>query len=453
MVPETHYARSGDLHIAYQTVGDGPIDLVFVPTTMFHIEFIWTWPALARFYQQLASFSRLILFDRRGSGLSDPVPNPPTLEEEMDDVIAVMDAVGSERAALFAAFEGGAMACLFAATHPDRTSALVLASAWARLERAEDYPYGNPPADRERLVEEVLAQWGGGDRAHVIAPSLAGDPEFREWFGRLERFSMSPGAARRAFESGGRADVRSVLPTVNVPTLVMRRAEDEAIDPGHARYLAEHIEGARYLELPGRDAMAAVGDSDSVVDEVEEFLTGVRPQREPDRILATVLFTDICGSTERAAELGDSRWRDLLGRHDQLVRAELRRHRGREVKSTGDGFLATFDGPARGINAARAIAEGVRRLGIEVRAGLHTGECEVIGNDVGGLAVHIGARVSALAAPGEVLVSSTVRDLVVGSGIQFEERGTHALKGVPDEWRLFAVAGSNGAGPDGAGPR
>jgi len=316
----------------------------------------------------------------------------------------------------------------------------VLFSAWARLLAAPDYPWGITAELREQLVAPLVEHWGEGRFGALLAPTEAGNEDFIAWFAKLERLSASPGTAGRVVREMGFADVRDVLPTIRVPTLLMNRAEDEILEPGHTRYLAEHISGARHVELPGRETLAIFGDSDAVLDEIEEFITGARQERRHDRVLATVLFTDICDSTKHAAELGDKQWRELLRRHDDQSRRAIARLRGREVKATGDGFLATFDGPARGIQCARAVVEAVRPLGIEVRAGLHTGECEVIGDDVGGLAVHIGARVSQRAKPSEVLVSSTVKDLVTGSGIQFEDRGVHELKGVPDEWRLFAVA-------------
>jgi class 3 adenylate cyclase len=442
--PETRYAQSGDVHIAYQVVGDGPLDLVYVPTWISQVEHLWEERSVARFLERLASFSRLILFDRRGAGLSDPILTAATLEDQMDDVLAVMDAADSERAALVATLEGGAMATLFAATYPDRTSALALYATFARATRAEDYQLAWTAEEREAVQAKFFEGWGESERAAAraaaFAPSLAKDEQFLAWWARLERLAASPGTHRRIFALVGEHDVRDVLPTIRVPTLVMHRAGDQFLNPAHSRYLAEHIPGARYVELPGDDNLLVAGDSDAILGEIEEFLTGARHEREPDRVLATVMFTDIVGSTERASELGDSRWRDLLGRHDALVRRALERHRGREVKTVGDGFLATFDGPARAIRCASAISESVPELGLDIRAGLHTGECEVMNGDVGGMAVHIGARVAARAGPGEILVSSTVKDLVVGSGIEFADRGAHELKGVPGEWRLFAVA-------------
>jgi class 3 adenylate cyclase len=440
MAPSARYAKSGDTHIAYVVEGDGPIDLVWVPTWVSQVEHLWDDPQLAAAFERLTSFCRLIMFDRRGSGLSDPMEGAPTLEEQMDDVLAVMDAAGSERAAVMGMLEGGPMAILFAATHPQRVSALTLYATFARATWAPDYDWAWPAEERRARQEDFISHWGEGLVAGGTAPSrLQADDAFREWAGRLERLAASPATIRRIYDLIGEVDVRHVLQSVRVPTLVMHRREDPFIKIEHSRYLAEHIPGARLVEFEGSDNLIAAGDSESILGEMEEFLTGTRHQREPDRVLATVLFTDIVGSTERAAELGDSRWRSVLERHDDLVGQEIRHHRGRAVKSTGDGVLATFDGPARAIRAAAHIGEAVGELGIAIRAGLHTGECEVIGEDVGGLAVHIGARVMGEAEPGEVLVSSTVKDLVVGSGIEFEERGSRALKGVPGEWRLFAV--------------
>jgi len=440
LAPAARYTRSGDLNIAYVTLGEGPLDLVWVPPWISQVEHLFEEPSLAAAFERLAGFARLIMFDRRGSGLSDPMVGAPTLEEQMDDVLAVMEAAGSERAAILGTLEGGPMAAMFAATHPERVSALVLYSTFARTLPAPGYEW--PPAREEREARMALAleHWGQGFVAGGVAASRQGDPRFLEWAGRLERLAASPGTIARVFDLIGEWDVRDVLPTIRVPTLVVHRREDSFIKVEHGRYLGEQIPGARYVELEGSDNLFSTGDTDAVIGEIEEFLTGERHEREPDRMLATVMFTDIVESTTRAAALGDSAWRDLLGEHDRLVRLALERHRGREVKTTGDGFLATFDGPARAIRAAASIAEGVRTLGLQVRAGLHTGECEVMDEDVRGLAVHIGARVMGKAGPGEVLVSSTVKDLVVGSGIAFEDRGEHDLRGVPGRWRLHAVA-------------
>jgi class 3 adenylate cyclase len=438
-VPPTRYARAGDLQIAYQVVGDGPIDLVFVPGFVSHIELLWEEPHLARFIERLASFSRLILFDRRGQGLSDRPGAPPTLEQGMDDIRAVMDAAGSERAALLTVSEGGPMSILFAASYPERVSSLVLWGSFARVLKADDYPEGVAPERYARLCEQVESEWGGPVLARIFAPSRAEDQRFLEWWGRLLRNGSSPRGATGLLRLYEEIDVRDVLPTITVPTLVMSRTGDRLTPVGTSRYLAEHIRGARLVELPGDDHLWAVGDTDAVLGEVEEFVTGTRTERDVERLLATVMFTDIVGSTERAAELGDREWRDLVESHDALVRRQLERFRGNAVKTMGDGFLATFDGPARAIRCAASIAGEVRRLGLEIRAGLHTGECEVMNGDVGGMAVNIGARVAAKAGAGEVLVSGTVKDLVVGSDFDFAERGTHELKGVPGEWRLYAV--------------
>jgi class 3 adenylate cyclase len=436
----TRYAKSGDLHIAYQVAGEGPVDLLYVPTWIGQIEVIAEEPTIAAFLERLFCFARVISFDRRGSGLSDPWRGVPTLEDQMDDVLAVMDAVGSERAAVMGTLEGGPLAMTFAASHPERVNQLILYATFSRTRWAPDYDWVPDDETRNATVAEIVAQWGQGAIATGLAPSRAGDPAFQEWAGRIERYSASPGTIRHILDFVGETDVRHVLPSIRVPTLVMHRRDDVALHVEHSRYLAKHIPGARYVELEGTESLFSVGDSEAVLGEIEEFLTGTRHGREPDRVLATVLFTDIVGSTERAAELGDSEWRRLLERHDVLVRREIDRHRGRYVKSTGDGALATFDGPARAVRAARSLAQALRGLGLEIRAGLHVGEVEVIGEDVGGLAVHIGARVMSHADAGEVLVSSTVKDLVVGSGIDFEERGAHELKGVPGEWRLFAVS-------------
>jgi class 3 adenylate cyclase/pimeloyl-ACP methyl ester carboxylesterase len=439
--PETHYTRGKDGHVAYQVVGDGPFDVVFIPAWNTNVDAMWEEPTLARFLHRLGTFSRLLCFDKRGTGVSDPVPLAavPTLEQWNDDVRAVMDAVGSQRAALLGLAEGGPMAILFAATYPERTSALVLVNTFARQLRDADYAYGYP-ADR---VPTFLARgeewWGTGKNVDRVAPTVAHDERFRRWYARYERLAMGPGAFAAMYATTFEIDVRHVLPAIRVPTLILHRSGDRHIRVGHGRYLAAHIPEAKYVEFPGEDHVFYVGDTEPMLGEIEEFLTGVRPLPETDRVLATVLFTDIVTSTERSAEVGDRRWKDILDQHDTLARRELERHRGRLVKNTGDGILATFDGPARAIRCAQAIATSVKSLGIEVRAGLHTGEVELRGEDVTGIGVDIAARVAALAGPGDVFVSSTVKDLVAGSGLRFAERGAHALKGVPDEWRLFAV--------------
>lgn len=442
MPPETKYTRAADgTHLAYMVIGDGPIDLVYVPTWISQIEHLWEEPRIARFFARFTEFTRLIMFDRRGSGLSDPIFQPPTLEEQMDDITAVMDAAGSERAAIFATLEGGPMAMMFAATYPERTTGLVLYATFARSVAAEDYPYADPEGERDARIEAVLQTWGDGSMLDGLAPSMTADRNLRDWMGRLQRLAASPGTARRMMTMAHVTDVRAILPSIRVPTLVMHREGDQMMNIGHSRYLAREIPGARYVELPGVDNLILLEDPDVLISEAEEFLTGARGTREPDRVLATVLFTDLVGSTERAAELGDRRWTQLLGAHYDAVRRELGRYGGREVKTVGDGFLATFDGPARAIRCARGVVESVGSLGLQVRAGLHTGEVEVMGDDLGGMAVHIGARVMGRAGADEVLVSNTVKDLVVGSGFEFDDRGTVELKGVPGDWRLWAVAG------------
>jgi pimeloyl-ACP methyl ester carboxylesterase len=445
--PETRYAHSGEVNIAYQVVGDGPLDLVFVPGFVSHLDLWWADPGITRFLEHLASFSRLIMFDKRGTGLSDPVMGVATLEERMDDVRAVMDAVGSERAAVLGLSEGGPMSILFAATYPERVSALVLCGTFpsGKID-PETNPVGQLWVDRIQSFLDNAQHWGDGTTIGMLAPSLVSERE-RRLFALFERAASSPAMVKAIFEMNAQIDVCEVLPTIRVPTLVLHR-QDEYIPVEGARYIAQHIPGAKLVVLPGHDHIPWIGEAEGYVEEIEEFLTGARHAHEGERALATVLFTDIVDSTARAAELGDTRWRELLAQHDRLVRSQLERFRGREVKSMGDGFLATFDAPARAIRCAGAIVEQVREVDLDVRAGLHTGECELVGDDVGGMAVHIGARIGALAGPGEVLVSSTVRDLVAGSGIGFAERGLFELKGVPGEWRVLAVAGA--ARPDGA---
>lgn len=441
--PETRYAKSGNVHIAYQVIGQGPIDLVLIPGLFTHVEHQWDEPNFARFLERLASFARLIVLDARGAGLSDRSLELPPLEEQMDDVLAVLDAVGAPAAAFFGLSQAGPMAILFAASHPERTTALVLYGTYATPRADAESPWGRSPewmAEYDRLIDQ---QWGSGVFLEQVAPSRVGDGPFRRWWSRYERLSYGPGNALAYFHMNAQIDVRAILPSIRVPTLVLQRRDDTYRDAGHAIYLASQIPAAKLVELMGRDHLPYIGDSDAILDEVQEFLTGVRPPPEPDRVLATVLFTDIVGSTERASALGDHAWRALLDRHHTLVRQELDRFRGREVDTAGDGFLATFDGPARAVRCATAIARGVREIGLEVRAGVHTGEVELIGEDVAGIAVHIGARICALADPGQVLVSTTVRDLVAGSGIGFEDRGSFRLKGIADEWRLFTARLAN----------
>jgi class 3 adenylate cyclase len=438
--PKTQYTKSGDLHIAYQVTGAGPIDLVFVPGFVSHLEHQWEHPWSAHFFERLGSFSRLIRFDKRGTGLSDRLGGIDTLEQRMDDVRAVMDAVGVERAALFGVSEGGPMSLLFAATYPERTSALVLYGSYACRSWAPDNPGGHTEEEWRAIIAAIEKGWGEGGDMNLRSPSVAGDESYRQWAATYQRLAASPGAAIAIIEMNKQIDVRPILSAVRVPTLVVHRTGDRTIRVAQGRYLAEHIPGARLVELPGDDHIPWVADMDAILDEVEEFLTGARRATESDRVLATVLFTDVVGSTEKAAALGDKRWHELLDSYYSLARRELTRFRGREVDTAGDGFFAAFDGPARAIRCAEAISKGVRPLGIEIRAGLHTGECEVIGEKVGGIAVHIGARVASLARAGEVLVSNTVKDLVAGSGISFEDRGTQTLKGVPGDWRLFAVS-------------
>lgn len=430
MQPDTCYARSGDVHIAYQIFGDGPINLVVVPGFVSNIENYWDEPDLARWLHRLGSYARVAMFDKRGTGMSDRVAELPGLDQRMDDLRAVMDAAGMEQTSLFAISEGGPLSVLFAATYPDRCRAMVLYGSFARA--------------RKEFVTEFLSyidrSWGTGGSLPIFAPSRANDPGFQRWWGRFERLGASPAAAAGLMHMISQIDVSGILPSIRVPTLVIHRTEDRAIPVKRGRFLAEHIPGARYIELPGADHAFFVGDNAvEIEDAIQEFLTGSRAPVPLDRVLATVLFTDIVGSTEKAAALGDHRWRDLLENHHLTIRRNLARFRGHEVKTTGDGILATFDGPARAVRCACAIADEIRPLGIDIRAGLHTGECEMMDHDVGGIAVHIGARVASLAGAGEILVSSTVKDLVAGSGLRFGDRGNQNLKGVPGEWHIYAV--------------
>jgi pimeloyl-ACP methyl ester carboxylesterase len=442
---ETRYARSGDVNIAYQVTGEGPFDLVFVPGYVTHLELHWKMPTFAPFLRQLSSFCRLIRFDKRGTGMSDPVSGAPTLETRMDDVRAVMDAVGSRRAAFYGLSEGAAMSILFAATYPERTAALVVRSAFPRRMWAPDYPWGRTEQEYDREVERDLRVFGPREQARESVRALGTfNDEELEGFLEMLRFGSSPSTLAALHRMNREIDIRHVLPAVRVPTLVLHGSEDAVVPVDVARYVASRIPTARLVELPGIGHLA-LGRADAIAEEIKRFATdvwrsGAWEESEPDRALATVLFTDIVGSTAKAATLGDRRWRELLEEHHGVIRRQLVRFRGRELDTAGDGFFASFDGPARAIRCACAITAEVRELGVDVRAGLHTGECELVDGKVGGIAVHIGSRVAKEAKPGEVLVSSTVKDLVAGSGLQFEERGVAELKGVPGEWRLYAVA-------------
>ena len=448
-VPDVQYAKSGDVNIAYQVTGEGLFDLVFVPGYVTHLELHWAIPSFAPFLDRLSSFSRLIRFDKRGTGMSDRVSGAPTLETRMDDVRAVMDAVGSRRAAFYGLSEGAAMSLLFAATYPERVAALVIRSAFPRRMWAPDYPWGQTEEEYEREVERNLRVFGPREQGREALRALGRfTDEEAESFLQMLRFGASPGALEALHRMNKEIDVRHVLPAVRVPTLILHGSEDTIVPVDVARYVASQIPTGRVIELPGIGHLAFYVGGERIADEIEKFLNevwevGGWEEAEADRVLATVLFTDIVGSTAKANELGDRAWRELLARHHALIRRELVRFLGAELDVAGDGFFARFDGPARGIRCACAITESVRELGLEVRAGLHTGECEVIDRKVGRIAVHIGARVAKQAQPGEVLVSSTVKDLVAGSGLRFRERGLAELKGIPDEWRLYAVERAN----------
>jgi pimeloyl-ACP methyl ester carboxylesterase len=438
--PPTRYALSGDAHIAYQVFGEGDLDLVFVPGFVSNIEHYWEMPKVPDLLERLGSFARVAIFDKRGTGLSDPVAEPPPLEQRMDDMQAVMDAVGMERAALFGVSEGGPASVLFAATYPDRTSALVLYGSTPRFRTDSDISWGATDEQVEMVLADVSSRWGEGALLEAFAPSTAGDSRMEEVWGKFQRAGASPAMARAVMAALFKIDVRDVLPTIRVPTLIVHRVGDLIAPVEGARLMAERIPDARLVEFEGDDHVPFTGDFNPVLDEMEEFLTGARQARPLDRVLATVMFTDIVDSTRRAADVGDRGWSRMLERHDELTRRQLERFRGQEVKTLGDGFLATFDGPARAIECACAIRDGIGSHGLQVRAGLHTGECELYGDDVRGMAVNIGARVGALADANEVLVSSTVKDLVVGADLRFTERGEYELKGVPGKWRLYAAA-------------
>jgi class 3 adenylate cyclase/esterase/lipase len=437
--PETRYAKSGDLHIAYQVLGEGPIDLVIVPGWVSHVEVVWQEPQAADFLRRLGEFCRVILFDKRGTGMSDPINHAPPVDERMDDIRAVMEAAGSRRAALLGYSEGGPLALLFAATYPDRTSAVIPYASFARMLRADDFPEGMSEETAELFFDGVKRAAMDGALYDVVVPSRKGDEAFREWFARITRQSASPALLILYFKANLKIDIRPILPLIQVPTLVLHRTGDNLVPVEMSRYLATHIPGAKYVELDGKDHWPWFGDTDAVIEEIEEFVTGIRHAPRTDRVLATVMFTDIVGSTQHLARLGDRRWKELLDQYDTAVLRQVERFRGRVVKQTGDGSLATFDGPARAVQCAHALRNAARAIGIEIRAGLHVGECELRGHDVSGLAVHIASRVQDDAPPGEILVSRTVTDLVAGSGIEFEDRGEHALKGVPGTWKLYAV--------------
>ena len=436
--PDIRYAKSGGINIAFSVTGEGP-DLVVAPGFISHLDIMWEEPSVVHFYSRLASFRRVVTFDKRGTGLSDPAMDAPTLEESVDDLRAVMDAAGCDRADLLGISEGGTMAMLMTASYPDRVNALVLYGTFSRLLRAPDYPLGVTEKQLSTLVEVSAKGWGEGVGLGAWAPSRRGDADLRRWWARLQRVAASPGMVSNIFALYPQLDIRDVLPAIQVPALVVHRRNDRMVRLEMGRYIADRIPGAKFVEFDGTDHLFFTGDADTVLDEIEEFLTGVRPLPAVERVLATVLFTDIVDSTKRAAELGDERWRELLGRHDAQVRRQLDRFGGREVNTTGDGFLARFDGPARAIRCAMAIRDVLRSLGLEVRAGVHTGEVELHDDAISGIAVHIAARVAAAAGAGEVLVSRIVVDLVAGSGLSFASRGEHTLKGVAGEWGLFAV--------------
>jgi pimeloyl-ACP methyl ester carboxylesterase len=441
MNTDTRYAKSGELNIAYQVFGEGDVNVVFIPGWASNVDNIWTVLEFAEFAEKLAQFARVILLDRRGTGLSDPVVDPPTLEERMDDVRAVLDAAGWERAVIWGVSEGGPMAMMFAATYPLRVDALILYGTFARFSRADDYPHGYPPESNARWLATVESTWGTGTLSRFFVPSKMADAATMRNLARLERLAMSPGTARKLFTLLTETDVRHVLSAIRVPTLILHRVGDQPVKVENARYLARRIDGAKYVELDGEDHLPFMGDVDALVGEVREFLTGERAAPEVDRILATILFCDIVDSTGRAAELGDHEWRQVLSRFYAIVDGKLHHFRGRKLDTAGDGLFAAFDGPARAVRCGAALVEAVRSLGLRLRVGVHTGECEVFGDKYSGIAVHLGARVASAADPGEVLVTSTVKDLVVGSGIRFDDLGPRTLKGVPDPWRLYRLTG------------
>ena len=441
MVLTTHYAKSGDVHIAYQVVGEGPVDLVLIHGWISHLDYQWEDPALARFLNRLASFSRLIVFDKRGTGLSDRVAESalPTLEQRMDDIRAVMDAAGSHRAVIFGISEGGPLSTLFAATYPARTAALIMYGTYAKWIRADDYPWAPTREEHEAAFKALEKHWGTPIGLKILAPSVANDERVRQWWAHYMRVSASPGAGLTLYRMNVEVDIRAILPTIRVPTLILQRSGDRLVPCQGARYMAEQIPAAKFVELPGDDHIPWIGNADPLLAEIQEFLTGEPPILEADRVLATVLFIDIVQSTQRATAIGDSRWRDLVNNYQQQVGKEVARLGGRVVNTAGDGVFATFDGPARAIKCARAVRDVVGTLGLVIRCGIHTGECVIEGKDVTGIAVHIGARIATRANPGEILLSSTVKDLIAGSRTECSDRGSHILKGVAGRWRLFAV--------------
>jgi len=441
MVPTTRYAKSGDVHIAYQVVGEGPVDLVLIHGWISHLEYQWEDPASARFLSRLVSFSRLIVFDKRGTGLSDRVAESalPTLEQRMDDIRAVMDAAGSHRAVMFGISEGGPLSTLFAATYPARTAALIMYGAFAKWIRTDDYPWGPTREEHEAAFIAFERHWGTPIGLKKLAPSVANDERVRQWWAHHMRVSASPGAGVTLYRMNVEVDTRAILPAIRVPTLILHRSGDRLQPCEGARYMAQQIPNAKFVELPGDDHIPWIGNVDPLLAEIQEFLTGEPPVLEADRVLATVLFVDIVQSTQRVAAIGDSRWRDLVNNYQRQVGKEVVRLGGRVVNTAGDGVFATFDGPARAIKCACAVRDAVGNLGLAVRCGIHTGECVIDGDDVAGIAVHIGARVAARAEPGEILLSSTVKDLIAGSRVECSDRGSHVLKGVAGRWRLFAV--------------
>jgi class 3 adenylate cyclase len=430
------YARNGDVHIAYRIFGEGPRDIVLIPGTISHVELLWDLPSNEHLLKRLTAFARVIVFDKRGQGLSDRVAEQ-TLEDRVSDIRAVMDAAGSQVATIHGWSEGGPMSLMFAATHVDRTSALVIYGSYASMKSEQ---WNLPPKLFERFLEAIETRWGEGILVAINAPSRVNDPSVIQWFAGIERAGASPGSILALLRANYDIDVRHLLSSIQVPTLILHRRGDALVPIAAGRYLAEHIPGATFTEIPGTDHLVLDKETQDVIaDEIEEFITGVRQRLPPDRVLATVMFVDIVGATQRAAELGDERWKTLLDSYYAAMQRELNAFRGREVDRAGDGMLATFDGPARAIRCACSVREKLRELGLHVRIGLHTGECELVAGGVGGIAVHIGARVAAKAGEDEVLVSSTVKDLVAGSGLAFADRGVHVLKGVPDEWRLYSV--------------